>query len=366
MKEKNSYNVFLKNKTMRIAFLVLFALIVVFLLYIFRSYLWIFLYALIFYIALRPLHRLLLKYVKKRIISSSIIIFIIICLVIIPSLYLLTILTQQIYTLYGKIDLSASYDILRSIGDNSLVESALLFFDIDKTDISTEIITSLKQMTLSILPRTRMIVAYPMTFIIKFFLMMLILFFLFKDAYNLEGTLYRILPFPDELEKDIVQRLKNVIYLLVLGNFLFMSFQGIVIGVAFFIADIGMPLLWGTAAAVLSLIPIIGTSIIWIPASVYLYATGHYGMAIFVGCWSFLWYIISENIIKPKVFGDKLKFHPLLFFFLLLGSISSFGLPGVIIGPVALSLFYSFWEIYKILDDYMIHKKPVEPPAEQI
>jgi predicted PurR-regulated permease PerM len=131
-----------------------------------------------------------------------------------------------------------------------------------------------------------------------------------------------------------------------------MILQGFMVGFGLFIAGIGTPLLWGTAAAVLSLIPVIGTSFIWIPASIYLSVNGDYGMAIFVAGWSFLWYMILENIVKPKVFGDRLHFHPLLFFFLLLGSIHSFNLPGVIIGPIILSLFYSFWEIYKVIDDY--------------
>jgi predicted PurR-regulated permease PerM len=360
MKENNSYNMFLKNKTMRISFLVLFALIVIFLLYIFKSYLWIFLYALIFYIALRPLHALLLRYVKKRLISSSIIIFIIICLVIIPTLYLLTVLTQQIYTLYGKIDLTESYDILKTIFDNDLISSILSSFDIEKADIISKILIGAKQISLSILPKTTWIVSYPMSFIVKFFLMMLMLFFLFKDAYNFESTLYIILPLPIGLEVDIIQRLKSVIYLLMLGNLFIMILQGVMVGLGLFIAGIGMPLLWGTVAAVLSLIPVIGTSFIWIPVSVYLYVTGNYGMAIFVASWSFMWYMILENLVKPKVFGDKLNFHPLLFFFLLLGSISSFGLPGVMIGPIVLSLFYSFWDIYKVLDDYMRSKDIAE------
>jgi len=186
---------------------------------------------------------------------------------------------------------------------------------------------------------------------------MLILFFLFKDAYNFEASIYRILPLPIDLEVNIVKKLKDVIYLVMLGNLLIMILQGVMFGLGFFIAGLGTPLLWGAAAAVLSLIPIIGTSIIWLPASIYMFATGDYGMAVFVAAWSFIWYTILESIVKPKVFGDRLNFHPLLFFFLLLGSISSFGLPGVIIGPIVLSLFYSFWEIYKVLDDYMIHKE---------
>ncbi|MCL1833713.1 MAG: AI-2E family transporter [Leptospirales bacterium] len=357
MNERNSYNILLKNKTMKISFLILFAVILAFLVYIFRPYLWIFLYALIFYVALRPLHGLLLKYVKKRVISSSIIIFIIISLVIIPSLYLLAMLSQQIYTLYGKINLAATYDILKSIADHSFVDSILTFFEIEKVDLTTKILTSIKQISLSILPKTTMIVSYPMSFIINFFLMMLILFFLFKDAYNFEAAVYRILPLPMELEEDIVKRLKEVIYLVMVGNLLIMTLQGFLVGFGLFFAGIGTPLVWGTAAAILSLIPVIGTSLIWIPASIYLFAAGDYGMAIFVAVWSFLWYMILENIVKPKVFGDRLNFHPLLFFFLLLGSIHSFNLPGVIIGPIILSLFYSFWEIYKVIDDYTQSKK---------
>jgi len=363
MEENNSYNIFLKNKTMKSYFLVLFALIVVFLLYIFKSYLWIFLYALIFYVALRPLHELLLKYVKKRIISSSIIIFIIIALVIIPAMYLLTILSQQIYTLYGKIHLDESYNILKSIVDNNLVSSVLSFLDFDKETLGAKILESIKQMSLSILPKTTMIVSYPVNFIIKFFLMMLMLFFLFKDAYNFEGAVYRILPLPMDLEVDIVKRLKDVISLLMLGNLLIMILQGFIVGFGLFIAGIDTPLLWGVAASILSLIPVIGTSLIWIPASIYLFVTGDSGMAIFVAIWSFAWYMLLENIVKPKIFGDRLNFHPLLFFFLLLGSIHSFGLPGVIIGPIVLSLFYSFWEIYKVLDDYAMHKKTAEPDS---
>jgi len=187
--------------------------------------------------------------------------------------------------------------------------------------------------------------------------MMLILFFLFKDAYNFEAAVYRILPLPIDLEEDIVQKLKDVIYTLMLGNLLIMTLQGFMVGLGLFIAGIGTPLVWGTAAAILSLIPVIGTSLIWIPASIYLFATGNYAMSIFVAAWSFIWYMILENLVKPKVFGDRLNFHPLLFFFLLLGSISSFGLPGVIIGPIVLSLFYSFWEIYKVIDDYTKSKK---------
>jgi len=360
MAEKNSYEILFRNRTMKMYFLILFAVIVLFLLYIFRFYLWIFLYALIFYVALRPLHELLLKYVKKRIFSSTLIILIILALVVIPSMFLLMVLSEQIYELYGKVHFTISYDSLKEIGNQPLVDKTLTFLNIEKAELGQRVMSYFKETSMNAFSSITSIVSFPINFVIKFFFMMLILFFLFKDAYNVEGAVYRILPLPTDLEMDIVKRLKGVIYVLMLGNLLIMLLQGFMVGIGLFIAGVSTPLIWGTLAAILSLIPVIGTTLIWLPASIYLYYTGNSGMAVFTACWCFSWYMVLENAVKPKIFGDRLNFHPLLFFFLLLGSIEAFNLPGVIIGPIILSLFYSFWEIYKILDDYMQNKRTFE------
>ncbi len=366
MQENNSYETLFRNKTMKSYFLILFAVIVMFLLYIFRFYLWIFLYSLIFYVALRPIHEWILKYVKKRIFSSTLIIIIILSLLVIPSMFLLMVLSEQVYDLYGKIHISINYETLKQIGNHPSMDKVLTFFNIQKADLGERIISYFKETSMSVFSSITSIVSFPINFIIKFFMMMLILFFLFKDAYNLEGAIYRILPLPSDLEMNIVTKLKGVIYVLMLGNLFIMLLQGLMVGVGLYIAGAGTPLIWGTLAAILSLIPVIGTTLIWLPVSIYLYFTGNYGMAIFTACWCFSWYMILENVVKPKIFGDRLNFHPLLFFFLLLGSIEAFNLPGVIIGPIILSLFYSFWEIYKILDDYMQNKRPFESGDDSV
>jgi len=340
-------------------FLVLFAAIVLFLLYIFKIYLWIFLYSIIFYVALRPLHDHLLKYFRKRSISSFVIIILIIGLLVIPCMLMLAMLSEQVYELYRKLHLNINYNILREIGNNPIVESILSLFGVSKGEVEARILNFVSETSMGIFSSITEIVSFPIRFIIKFFLMMLILFFLFKDAYNIDNAIYRILPLPSDIEVEIVKKLKGVIYVLMLGNLFIMFLQGLMVGLGLFIAGVNTPLIWGTLAAILSLIPVIGTTIIWAPAALFLYFTGHFGMAIFIVCWCFGWYMILENLVKPKIMGDRLNFHPLLFFFLLLGSIQAFNLPGVIIGPIVLSLFYSFWEIYKILDDYIMqNKKP--------
>ncbi len=356
MTENNSYRQLQQNRRMKTYFLILFGLIILFLLYIFRFYIWIFLYALIFFVTLRPLHDRVLLLVKKRVISSSIIILLLMGIVIIPVMFMLAMLSEQAFQLYNDLHFSITQDFLNDIGNHPVVEKVLSFIGLSKAEIGVKVMAYIKTTSMSVFESITEIISFPLKFAINFFMMMLILFFLLKDAYNFEGAVYRILPLPEELEKEVVERLKEVIYVLMLGNLLIMCLQGFMVGLGLFIAGNSMPLLWGTLAAILSLIPVIGTTLIWLPAAIYLYYTGHPQMSIFIACWCLFWYLFLENLVKPKAFGKKLSFHPLLFFFLLLGSIQAFNLPGVIIGPILLSLYYSFWEIYKILDEYEIKK----------
>ncbi|HPS57308.1 MAG TPA: AI-2E family transporter [Spirochaetota bacterium] len=372
MSDNASYELLNQNRTMKFVFLAIFAVIIGFLLFIFRGYLWLFLYSMIFFVVLKPMHDRVLSLVKIRILSATIVILFLLCIVIIPMMYLLVILGDQAYELYAQIHFDLSHDFIRQINQNKIVSDLMVLFNIQQGELAAKITSFIQNTTMSVFSSITSIISFPIALAIKFLLMLLILFFLFKDGHIIDKSLYRIIPLPDDLERDVVVRLKKVIYILMMGNLMIMCLQGFMVGLGLYIAGVKMPLLWGSLAAILSLIPVIGTTFIWIPAAVFLACIGQYRMAIFTAVWCFSWYMLLENLVKPKVLGDKLDFHPLIFFFLLLASIQAFSLPGVIIGPILLSLFYSFWEIYKLLDEYDMHgriklKKRMEetPPAPE-
>lgn len=357
MTDQSSYQIFRQNKTMRILFLILFSLVIIFLAYIFRSFLWVFLFSFIFYVILRPVHDKLLSLINVRLFSSTVVIVVLFAMFLLPITLLLILLTEQALDLYRYFQIRIDSNYFSELGNSSPVQSVLTYFNITKDEVAAKFMTFIQRTSAEIFSGMTFALAYPVTFSIKLFLMIITLFFLLKDGYRLDGLIYKVLPFPDDIEKDIIEKLKNVLYLLVIGNFFIMSLQGLMVGVGLHYAGISMPLLWGSLAAILSLIPVIGTTIIWAPASLFFILNKDYSTALFVAAWCFGWYLVLENIVKPKIFGDKLSFHPLLLFFLLIGSIQSFGLPGVIIGPLILSLFFSFWSIYKILDTYDLDKK---------
>ncbi len=353
MEQRESYFTVYENRKLKVLFLVLFLAIIVSLGYIYRYYFWPFLFALIFYMGLKPLLDFILKFIKSRLLCSTLLIVLLIAVVLIPMFILLLTLANQAYAFY--LFLQQSFDPVvfqQFLYKSEVAQGVLSIFNISETEIMQKIVGFLQNISLNLFSNLTGLLSFSIKFGINFFFMLLMLFFLFKDGYRLEEPFYKIVPFPDDIEMDVINRLRTVIKILLAGNLFIMILQGSMLGIGFAIGGVGMPLLWGSIAAIFSLIPVIGTMFIWVPAVLYLLALGYYVDAGIVASWCLFWYLFLENLVKPVVFGEQLKFHPLIFFFLLIGSIQAFGLPGVIIGPILLTLFFTFWEMYRMIDIY--------------
>ena len=103
---------------------------------------------------------------------------------------------------------------------------------------------------------------------------------------------------------------------------------------------------WGTVMVVLSIIPAIGTGLVWVPAAVYLFATGQVGAGIGLTVWCVGVVGTADNFLRPRLIGKDTKMPDLLVLLGTLGGLSLFGAVGVIIGPVVAALFITIWEIY--------------------
>ena len=366
LEKSDSYFQLRESRKLVRLFFVLFSCVIFGLGYIYRFYFWPFLFALIIYLALRPLHDKILHYVKKRFASASIMVILIIGLILLPLFFLLLSLADQAYELYMHIQTTVSVASINKWVDQSALMSMVdANLNISRAEIIQKAIQMIQNTSLAVFANLTSLVTFSLKLGINFFFMILILFFLFKDAYRLGESFYRILPFPDDIERDIVGRLKDVIKILLAGNLLIMILQGLMVGIGLYVGGFSMPLLWGSIAAVLSLIPVIGTSLVWLPATLFFILIGKYWAAIFVSIWCMVWYMVLENVAKPNIFGKKLNFHPIIFFFLLLGSIQAFGLAGVLIGPILLTLFFSLWEIYKILNIYDVQLPESDQAADK-
>jgi len=352
MNSNEPYSNIRDNKLLTALFLLLLGLVIAALFLIFRPYFYSFLFAIILYFPLRTVYNKVLGVFKKKALSAALVIFMLFTVIVIPASFIMSSLANQTFVLYNMLQSKINTDTLSVVHDNEELRDVLKFLNIEKSKFIEKAIDSVQQYLFGFFKNITSIISFQVSLIMNFFCMVLILFFLLKDGSALGPMVYRALPFPNELEHDVSKRLQRVINLLITGNLFIMGAQGFMLGIGLYIAGFSAPLLWGVIGSFFSLIPLIGTSIVWIPAVIYLIVIKSYFWAVFVGIWSLLWYLIFENLLKPLIFGGTLSFHPLLFFFLLLGSIHTFGMTGIIIGPIILTLFVSLWEIYKMLDLY--------------
>jgi predicted PurR-regulated permease PerM len=185
------------------------------------------------------------------------------------------------------------------------------------------------------------------TFALSMFISIMATFFFFRDGKRLVAWLSTISPLPTDQDSLIANRIHIAVRSVLTGVILISLLQGLVAGVGFWIFGVPKPVLWGAVAAFGGLLPGIGTTVIMAPAVAFLYFTGNTVAAIGLLIWAILAIIIVDNIISPLLMGRGNALHPLLVLLSILGGISLFGMIGIIIGPVVVSIFLVLLELQK-------------------
>jgi predicted PurR-regulated permease PerM len=138
---------------------------------------------------------------------------------------------------------------------------------------------------------------------------------------------------------------------MVMGQIVVGMVQGVLAWLGFWMLGVPNPGLLGFLTAIISIIPLLGAAIVWVPVDLYLLMnatlTGEYWRAIALLVYGTFVISLIDNIIKPKIVGDRAKIHPLIILFGILGGIQLFGVAGILIGPLILTIFDVVIEIYK-------------------
>jgi predicted PurR-regulated permease PerM len=185
-------------------------------------------------------------------------------------------------------------------------------------------------------------------FIFTIGILLYTMFFFLLDGPKLLRKILYYIPLEDEDEHLLLIKFTSVARATVKGTLVIGVLQGGLAGLAFWVVGIPSAVFWGTIMAVLSIIPGVGTALVWIPAAIFLAAAGGYvkslGLVLFCG-------LITgsvDNLLRPVLVGKDTQMHELMIFFSTLGGIMMFGVVGMIIGPIIAALFVTLWEIYGI------------------
>lgn len=194
------------------------------------------------------------------------------------------------------------------------------------------------------------------------FVVLLAMYYLFVDGPSLLGRVKSILPFHLRHKERLINQVDDVLYSVIYGSLLIIFLQGISASAVFWLVGVSAPVFWGVAMALLALLPLIGTWIVWVPIGLSLVGAGNVSgdpvmvwKGIAVLAYGLLIAIPLDWIVKPFVMADKGKVHPLLVLVGVLGGLSMFGLVGVFFGPVVLSLLSAFFKIYE--EERKYHKE---------
>jgi len=166
----------------------------------------------------------------------------------------------------------------------------------------------------------------------------LILFFFFRDGRAAIDNFTSVIPLSREQATRLLSGIRDSIIANLYGILAVGLAQGVLNGVALAVLRVPSALLLGVATAFCSLIPIVGTMLVWLPASIFLMVTGHIGKGVILILWGTAVVGTIDNIIRPLVLGSRVELHPLLLLFSLLGGLQVFGFIGIFVGPVVISV----------------------------
>jgi len=184
--------------------------------------------------------------------------------------------------------------------------------------------------------------------IIDIFIMLYCMFFFLIQGDEILKKILYYLPLKDHDERRILDKFTSVTRATLKGSLVIGVLQGGLAGLAFAVLGIPSAVFWGTIMAILSVIPSIGSALVWVPAAIYLAIAGHpvKGIGLFIFCGAVVGSL--DNLLRPILVGKDTQMHELMILFGTLGGIIMFGVVGIIIGPIIAALFVTAWEIYGI------------------
>lgn len=204
---------------------------------------------------------------------------------------------------------------------------------------------------------------------LNFFLQLLVLgyalFYFLIDGPSILDAILRNIPLEPRQKEELLERFVSVTRATLRGSLLIGLIQGTLAGLAFWVAGVPGPAFWGAIMVALSIIPVIGSVIVWLPAVVYLFMMGQAVAATALLAWCALVVGSLDNVLRPRLIGRDARMSDLLVLVSTLGGILLFGAVGFIVGPIVAALFVTIWHIYgDVFHDWL--PEPSGPAGREV
>lgn len=300
-------------------------------------------------VVLQPLYRRILRWVRGReSIASLLSVGLVLIVLLVPlSLISMQLLreAQQLYQAVSGGGLAATVDSAVDAASPTLERFAPGSTDM-LTNLSTEIDTYVQQGLSWIIQHLGTAFSSVVTVILDLFIFFVTLYYLLRDGGRLRERLIEISPLSSSDDNAIFDDLGAAVNSVVKGMLAVALIQGTLSGIGFFIFGVPNAVLWGLVASVTALVPLLGTSVVLVPAIAYLALTGQTPAAVGLAAWGALAVGLIDNFVGPRLMSSGMRLHPLLVLLSVLGGVALFGPVGVFVGPLALSFLLVLLSIH--------------------
>lgn len=309
----------------------------------------------------------------KRNLAALITVILITLVIVIPVLLFLAALISQGIEMaaqaslwLGEVDLARLQENPRVAQMLAWVQAHLPFVHLEGEELRAQLVGVSTGLGQALLKGGTSILGNAVNFVVSFAIMLFLTFYFLRDGKAMVSTAKHLSPLRSGQEERILARIKAVTRSVFVGSFLTALCQGLAGGIAMAIVGIP-PLFWGTVLGLASLVPVVGTALVWVPATAYLVLIGSYKSAVFFALWCAIIVGSIDNFLRPFLMQGQAQMSPFYIFLAIIGGLQVFGLAGVLYGPLIIAfatvmLYIYRSEYHEVLDE--VHEDSTLPPPE--
>jgi predicted PurR-regulated permease PerM len=298
--------------------------------------------ALVIAIVFFPVHARVQTVIRSPSMSALLSTTLITLIIIVPAIMILAAVAKEVTGLIALIDQKSTESGGLSPYINHLLERPVnwlgQYIDLSEVNLLEALRSRLEGLSRFLLAQLANIVGGVTSFAVDAVITIFTLFFLFREGKSMRRRVAAIVPLSSAQVEKLFDGINNTIIGTVYGGLVVAAVQGALIGLALWIFGIHSPVLWGVVAAFFALLPVVGAAAVWVPAAIYLLASGHWVQAVILAGWGAGIVGSIDNVLRPYLISGRVQMHTLLIFFAVFGGVNVFGFLGLFIGPVILAI----------------------------
>ncbi|MCK5321063.1 AI-2E family transporter [Candidatus Pacearchaeota archaeon] len=294
------------------------------------------LFGLLFGYILSPVYKKIQKHLKWKSLSALIVIIGLTAIIVIPLIYIVPSLVKQLFD---------TYVLLQNFNFNSLLQEFI------QGDVATSLAMNLDNIIGKIFSTvlnqfTIFLVNLP-SFLLQFSVFLFVFYFTIRDLDKLKEYLSNLSPFSKPTGGKFMEEFKGITHALIFGQILIGIIQGLAVGICLFFLGVPKALVLTFIACIVSIIPVLGSWLVWLPVGIFLIVTGNTFSGFFILLYGFFFVSIIDNILRPYFLSRGSGLPIALSVIGTIGGLYFFGIAGLILGPLILAYVLIIIEFYK-------------------